>query len=192
MRIAAGGTGVDPRGTLASRPPHRRFAGGRRHPGRLRRRDEIRDQRATDQPHAFRAFSGRDRPRARDQGMLQAFSGQRDARPRRARVGDDDRGARLGARSRRPGGSRPSGALQGRCPRDARVARRVPGQGGDAIEVVSPSHTLEQTAEYARHARTFGLLASSGSDYHGPGEGWADLGDMPPLPAGLSPVWKDW
>lgn len=64
--------------------------------------------------------------------------------------------------------------------------------GGDAIEVVSPSHTLEQTAEYARHARTFGLLASSGSDYHGPGEGWADLGDMPPLPAGLSPVWKDW
>jgi predicted metal-dependent phosphoesterase TrpH len=65
-------------------------------------------------------------------------------------------------------------------------------EGGDAIEVVSPSHTLEQTAEYARHARTFGLLASSGSDYHGPGEGWADLGDMPPLPAGLTPVWKDW
>ena len=64
--------------------------------------------------------------------------------------------------------------------------------GGDAIEVVSPSHSFEQTAEYARHARRFGLLASSGSDYHGPGEGWADLGDMPPLPAGVTPVWKDW
>ena len=64
--------------------------------------------------------------------------------------------------------------------------------GGDAIEIVSPSHNHEQTAEYARHARTFGFLASSGSDYHGPGEGWADLGDMPPLPAGVTPVWKDW
>jgi len=79
---------------------------------------------------------------------------------------------------------------------DARAMRDLLGEfrdtGGDAIEVVSPSHTLEQTAEYARHARRFGLLASSGSDYHGPGEGWADLGDMPSLPSGLAPVWKDW
>jgi predicted metal-dependent phosphoesterase TrpH len=79
---------------------------------------------------------------------------------------------------------------------DACAMRELLGEfrdtGGDAVEVVSPSHTLEQTAEYARHARTFGLLASSGSDYHGPGEGGADLGDMPPLPAGVSPVWKDW
>lgn len=79
---------------------------------------------------------------------------------------------------------------------DARAMRELLAEfrdtGGDAIEVVSPSHTFEQTAEYARHARRFGLLASSGSDYHGPGEGWADLGDMPPLPAGVTPVWKDW
>lgn len=64
--------------------------------------------------------------------------------------------------------------------------------GGDAIEVVSPSHTHAQTTEYARLARVFGLLASSGSDYHGPGESHADLGDMPDLPAGVAPVWKDW
>jgi predicted metal-dependent phosphoesterase TrpH len=64
--------------------------------------------------------------------------------------------------------------------------------GGDAIEVVSPSHTHAQTSEYARYARVFGLLASSGSDYHGPGESWVDLGDMPDLPAGIAPVWKDW
>jgi len=64
--------------------------------------------------------------------------------------------------------------------------------GGDAIEVLSSSHTAAQTSEYARHARVFGLLASSGSDYHGPGESWVDLGDMPDLPAGVSPVWKDW
>jgi predicted metal-dependent phosphoesterase TrpH len=64
--------------------------------------------------------------------------------------------------------------------------------GGDAIEVLTASHTQAQTTEYARLARVFGLLASSGSDYHGPGESWADLGDMPQLPAGVTPVWKDW
>jgi len=64
--------------------------------------------------------------------------------------------------------------------------------GGDGIEVLSPSHSDAQVDEFARHARVFGLLGSSGSDYHGPGESWADLGDMPPLPAGVEPVWKDW
>lgn len=64
--------------------------------------------------------------------------------------------------------------------------------GGDAIEVLSSSHTVEQFAEFARHARVFGLLASSGSDYHGPGESWVDLGDMPPMPAGVTPVWQHW
>lgn len=64
--------------------------------------------------------------------------------------------------------------------------------GGDAIEVLSASHTPAQYTEFARYARVFGMLASSGSDFHGPGESWADMGDMPPLPAGVTPVWKDW
>jgi 3',5'-nucleoside bisphosphate phosphatase len=64
--------------------------------------------------------------------------------------------------------------------------------GGDAIEVLSSSHTPAQYTEFARYARVFGMLASSGSDFHGPGESWADLGDMPPLPAGVTPVWNDW
>lgn len=64
-------------------------------------------------------------------------------------------------------------------------------RGGDGIEVLSSSHTGAQSAEFTRHARAFGFLASSGSDYHGPGESWVDLGDMPP-PAGVDPVWKDW
>ena len=64
--------------------------------------------------------------------------------------------------------------------------------GGDAIEVLSSSHSHAQVAEYARYARVFGLLGSSGSDYHGPGESWIDLGDMATLPAGVTPVWKDW
>ena len=64
--------------------------------------------------------------------------------------------------------------------------------GGDAIEVLSSSHTAAQCAEFARLARLFGLAGSCGSDYHGPGESWVDLGDLPPLPAGVVPVWKDW
>ena len=64
--------------------------------------------------------------------------------------------------------------------------------GGDGIEVLSSSHTAAQNEQFARRARVFGFLASSGSDYHGPGESWVDLGDMPPLPAGTEPVWKDW
>jgi len=87
-------------------------------------------------------------------------------------------------------------AHPGRYPIDGRQMRALLAEfrdlGGDAIEVLSSSHTHAQAAEYARHARVFGLLASSGSDYHGPGESWIDLGDMPELPAGVQPVWKDW
>lgn len=62
--------------------------------------------------------------------------------------------------------------------------------GGDALEVLSPSHSAAQVAQFATHARLRGLAASTGSDYHGPGESWLDLGDLPPLPAGLEPVWS--
>jgi hypothetical protein len=41
--------------------------------------------------------------------------------------------------------------------------------GGDALEVLSPSHTNAQVAEFATHARVHGFAASTGSDYHGPG-----------------------
>ncbi len=64
--------------------------------------------------------------------------------------------------------------------------------GGDGIEILSPSHTAAQVTDFACHARRLGLLASSGSDYHGPRESYVDLGDMPPLPSGVKPVWHDW
>lgn len=64
--------------------------------------------------------------------------------------------------------------------------------GGAAVEVLSSSHTPAQSAEYATLSRTFGLKASCGSDYHGPGESWLELGDLPPLPAGTTPVWSGW
>jgi hypothetical protein len=64
--------------------------------------------------------------------------------------------------------------------------------GGAAIEVLSSSHTLAQNQEYTTLARVFGLKGSCGSDYHGPGESWMEFGDLPPLPAGTTPVWSDW
>jgi predicted metal-dependent phosphoesterase TrpH len=64
--------------------------------------------------------------------------------------------------------------------------------GGDALEVLSSSHTPAQFAEFAAHARAYGLRGSCGSDWHGPDESWMDLGALPELPMGVTPVWKDW
>lgn len=64
--------------------------------------------------------------------------------------------------------------------------------GGAGIEVVTSSHTPEQFLEYAILANEFGLLASRGSDFHGPGESRVDLGKLPRLAAELKPVWHDW
>lgn len=64
--------------------------------------------------------------------------------------------------------------------------------GGAALEVVSGSHTPDQYVRYARYAQRFGLFASVGSDFHGPGEGYRDLGALPSLPHGCVPVWSTW
>lgn len=62
--------------------------------------------------------------------------------------------------------------------------------GGQAIEVMSGSHTPEHVDLYSRLAREYGFAASRGSDFHGPGESYVDLGRLPPLPEGLRPVWQ--
>ena len=64
--------------------------------------------------------------------------------------------------------------------------------GGTAIEVVTGSHSPDQYAEYAEKARRGGFLASRGTDFHAPGEARLDFAVLPPLPAGLKPVWHDW
>jgi len=64
--------------------------------------------------------------------------------------------------------------------------------GGVAVEVVTGSHTRDQYLEFARLARQFGLLASKGSDYHGPGHAYIEMGRLPDLPEGCTPVWQDW
>jgi predicted metal-dependent phosphoesterase TrpH len=62
--------------------------------------------------------------------------------------------------------------------------------GGQAIEVMSGSHSQENVGTFARLANEYGFLASRGSDFHGPGESYVDLGKLPPLPDGLKPVWE--
>jgi hypothetical protein len=87
-------------------------------------------------------------------------------------------------------------AHPGRYEVSATGMRRLLGEfrdaGGDAIEVLSSSHTPAQYVEFATHARVFGLRGSSGSDWHGPDESWMDLGSLPDMPAGVIPVWNRW
>lgn len=71
-----------------------------------------------------------------------------------------------------------------------RLLEEFVGLGGIALEVVTGAHAPGEYATWARYARRFGLRASAGSDFHGPGEGYRDLGNVPVLPAGCDPVWS--
>ncbi len=62
--------------------------------------------------------------------------------------------------------------------------------GGQAVEVVTGSHTAAEAVKYAQTAREFGLAASRGSDFHSPDESHTDLGQLPYLPGELTPVWE--
>ncbi len=64
--------------------------------------------------------------------------------------------------------------------------------GGTAVEVVTGSHTPEMVPHFAGLAHQFGLLSSAGSDYHGPGQTYLEMGRLPDLPHGCVPVWHDW
>ncbi len=62
--------------------------------------------------------------------------------------------------------------------------------GGRGVEVVTGAHSAADALRYADTAREFDLLASRGSDFHSPEESRIDLGTLPPLPGGLTPVWE--
>ncbi|ADJ29062.1 PHP domain-containing protein [Nitrosococcus watsonii] len=64
--------------------------------------------------------------------------------------------------------------------------------GGVAMEVLSGSQPPEATALLLGLARDMELLGSCGSDYHGPGQAWVELGRIPPLPGNCKPVWSLW
>ena len=62
--------------------------------------------------------------------------------------------------------------------------------GGQAVEVVTGSHTPQEYLKYAETAKEFGLAASRGSDFHSPDESHTELGTLPFLPDSLTPVWE--
>jgi hypothetical protein len=64
--------------------------------------------------------------------------------------------------------------------------------GGQAIEVVTGSHSVDQYQEFAKVAKSFDLAASMGSDYHGKGQTYIEMGRLPSLPSTCIPVWRDW
>lgn len=69
--------------------------------------------------------------------------------------------------------------------------------GGAGLEVVSGSHSRDDIFAFAHVAREQRLLASAGTDFHGPqlavsGHPWVSLGRLPALPEGCSPLWSDW
>ena len=61
--------------------------------------------------------------------------------------------------------------------------------GGQGVEVVTGSHTVDEYVTYAEMAKEFNLFASRGSDFHSPDESRVDLGTLPWLPGQLTPVW---
>lgn len=66
------------------------------------------------------------------------------------------------------------------------------GHGGRGVEVVCGSHTAADVERVSGLAQEFGLLATRGSDFHSPTESRVDLGELPPLPGRLTPIWTLW
>jgi predicted metal-dependent phosphoesterase TrpH len=64
--------------------------------------------------------------------------------------------------------------------------------GGMAIEVVTGSHTGTHYVEFAKYAQMFSLKSSVGTDYHGKGLSFMEMGRLPALPNNCVPVWQDW
>lgn len=62
--------------------------------------------------------------------------------------------------------------------------------GGDAMEVISGQQESRLTTDLGRIATANGLLASCGSDFHVPDQGWQELGNFGALPAQCQPVWQ--
>lgn len=62
--------------------------------------------------------------------------------------------------------------------------------GGEAIEVITSGQSSGDLGFLTELCRRESLLASRGSDFHFPGASWCELGRIPGLPEGLTPVWE--
>lgn len=73
-----------------------------------------------------------------------------------------------------------------------RLIAELKSLGGVGIEVVSGRQNRDEALALARYASENGLLATSGSDYHGPEYPSVELGRLPALPPGCVPIWSSW
>jgi predicted metal-dependent phosphoesterase TrpH len=65
--------------------------------------------------------------------------------------------------------------------------------GGVGIEVISGSHSRDEACRLCPAGpASIRLLASAGSDYHGPEHPYMELGRLPNLPPSCAPIWADW
>lgn len=64
--------------------------------------------------------------------------------------------------------------------------------GGAGLEVVSGEMTTTQVQDMAGLCMRFGLLASTGSDFHGDDVSRISLGRQRQLPLNCTPVWNQW
>ncbi len=64
--------------------------------------------------------------------------------------------------------------------------------GGEGMEVVSGDMVDQDIVSLAKLCNQFGLLASSGSDFHGESLSRIGLGKQKPLPLSCLPIWHTW
>jgi 3',5'-nucleoside bisphosphate phosphatase len=87
-------------------------------------------------------------------------------------------------------------AHPGRCPFKNKKLKLLLNEfielGGQAIEVVSATHSIHEVKRMTTIAQEFELYASIGSDFHNPNISWNKLGKLAPLPGQCAPVWNIW
>jgi len=64
--------------------------------------------------------------------------------------------------------------------------------GGQALEIVSGIQSKQLTDKLVGLCDDLQLMASCGSDFHGPGNSWSEVGKFTRLPANCRPVWEGW
>jgi len=72
------------------------------------------------------------------------------------------------------------------------LTRDFAAAGGEALEIVSGKQQATLTHRLSKLATRYSLAVSCGSDFHRPGQSWAELGRIPDLPDGGCPVWDLW
>ena len=64
--------------------------------------------------------------------------------------------------------------------------------GGQGLEVLTGYQDAQRVSTLADLAQRYDLYASAGSDFHQPGQPWAELGRVAALPDRCVPVWTLW